>query len=72
MHSHNHHLASVPGDNAGHPFDLNDPPEEDQENMHACDHFPHVQAMFATIIINVESFNNQFTDNQHTTYNIFL
>jgi hypothetical protein len=35
------------------------------------DYFPHVQAMSATIIVNVESFNNQFTDNQHTIYNIF-
>jgi hypothetical protein len=31
IHSHNHHLASVPGDDVGHPFDLNDPLEEDQE-----------------------------------------
>jgi hypothetical protein len=32
----NHQLASVPGDNGGHPFDLNDPLEEEQ-NLHAGD-----------------------------------
>jgi hypothetical protein len=32
----NHQLACVPGDNGGHPFDLNDPLEEEQ-NLHVGD-----------------------------------
>lgn len=55
MHSHNHHLASVPGDTAAHPFDLNEPLEA-QENLHAGDYFPHVQVTFATIIAHVKGF----------------
>jgi hypothetical protein len=39
MHSHNHQLY-VLGDNIGHPFYLNDPQDEDQENLHAGDYFP--------------------------------
>lgn len=54
VHSHNHQLASVPGANAGQPFDLNDPPEEDQQNLNAGDYFPHVQVQFATIILHVK------------------
>jgi hypothetical protein len=54
VHSQNHQLASVPGANAGQPFDLNDPPEEDQQNLNAGDYFPHVQVQFATIIIHVK------------------
>ena len=57
MHSHNHQL-SVPGDNVGHPFDLNDPQEGDQENLHAGDYFPQVQFIFATIIVHVKKFDN--------------
>jgi len=34
----NQQIASVPGDNAGHPFDLNDPHEEEEQNMHADDY----------------------------------
>jgi len=63
MQFHNYQLPSVLGDNTGHPFDLNDPHEEDQENLHAGDYFPHVQVMFATIIVHMKRFHNQFTDN---------
>ena len=38
----NQQLASVPGDNAGHPFVANDPHEEDPENLHAGGYFPQV------------------------------
>jgi hypothetical protein len=71
MHSHNHHLASVPGDNDDHLFDLNDP-LEDQENMHAGDYLAHVQVMFVTIIVHVKMFHHQFTHNQNTIYNFLL
>jgi len=55
----NHQHASVPGDNAGHPFDLNDPHEEEEEhNLHAGDYFSHVQVMFATLIVHVKKFHN--------------
>ena len=57
----NHQHASVPGDNAGHPFDLNGPQEEEEEeeqNLHAGDYFSHVQVMFATIIVHVKKFDN--------------
>jgi len=57
----NHQHASVPGDNAGHPFDLNGPQEEEEEeeqNLHAGDYFSHVQVMFATIIVHVKKFHN--------------
>jgi hypothetical protein len=57
MHSHNHQL-SVRGDNADHPFDLNDPQEEDQGNLHAGDYFPQVQVIFTTIIVHVKKFDN--------------
>jgi hypothetical protein len=53
MHSHNHQLY-VPGDNIGRPFYLNDPQDEDQENLHAGDYFPQVQVIFATIIVHVK------------------
>jgi hypothetical protein len=58
----NHQLASGPGDNAGHPFDLNDPQEEEEEEeqqiLHAGDYLSHVQVMFATIIVNVKKIHN--------------
>ena len=34
----NQQLASIPGDNDGHPFDLNDPHEEEEQNLHAGDY----------------------------------
>jgi len=34
----NQQLASIPGDNDGHPFDLNDPHEEVEQNLHAGDY----------------------------------
>ena len=34
----NQQLASVPGDNDGHPFDLNDPHEDEEQNLHAGDY----------------------------------
>lgn len=46
-------FASVPDDNAGYPFDLNIPHEEDQEK-------------FATIILLMKMFHNLFPDNEHT------
>ena len=55
----NQQLASVPSDNAGHPFDLNGPQEEEEEqNLHAGDYFSHIQVMFATIIVHVKKFHN--------------
>jgi hypothetical protein len=70
MHSYSDQLASVPGDNAGHAFDLNDPLEE-QDNLHEGDYFPQFPVMFATIIVHVKMFHNLSTDNQHAIY-IFL
>jgi len=57
MHSHNHQLY-VRGDNISHPFDLNDPQNKNQENLHAGDYFPQVQVIFATIIVHVKKFDN--------------
>lgn len=51
------------GENVGLPFDLNDPHEEDQQNMNAGNYFPDVQVKFATIIIHVKRFDNKFTNN---------
>jgi hypothetical protein len=56
MHFSNQQHASVPGDNASHPFDLNEPQEE-EENLHAGDYFSHVQVI-ATIIVHAKKFHN--------------
>jgi hypothetical protein len=64
MHSYNDQLAFVPGDNAGHAFDLNDPQEE-QDNLHIGDYFPQFPVMFATIIIHCKKFHNLFIEEHH-------